>query len=73
MDATEAVLIAHDHFYGVPGMHPDLGFEAASIASIDEDWYVKCRVFSLLTSKMVGYLVIINDCDKEILSIERIE
>jgi hypothetical protein len=71
MNATEAALIARDHFYGVPGMYPDIGFESASIASIDEDWYVKCRVFSLLTSKMVGYRVIIRD--EKVQSIEEVE
>ena len=72
MNATEASLIVRDHFYGVPGMHPYIGFEIVSIASINEDWYVKCRVFSMLASKMIGYRVIINDCDKEILSVERL-
>ena len=73
MNATEAALIARDHFYGVPGMHPDLGFETINIAHLDcNEWEIECLVFSMLTSKMIKYLVIISD-DKVRSSMEWIE
>ena len=61
MDATEAALIARDHFYGVPGMHPDLGFESGNISNIIDVSIVDCSVFSMLTSKMVEYRVLISN------------
>jgi hypothetical protein len=62
MNATEAAQMARDHFYGVPGMLPDLGFETINIFHLDwNEWEVECSVFSLLTSKMTKYRVIISD------------
>lgn len=62
MDSTEAALMAREHFYGVPGMQPDLGFETIDISRFDfKEWEVECRVFSMLASKMVKYLVVISD------------
>ena len=62
MDSTEAALMAREHFYGVPGMQPDLGFEIINISHLDwNEWEIECLVFSMLTSKMTRYLVIISD------------
>ncbi len=71
MNATEAALIARDHFYGVPGMHPDLGFEISRIHRVNDDLIVDCRVFSLLASKRIAYRV--NISDDKIQSIEEVE
>lgn len=62
MDSTEAALMAREHFYGVPGMQQDLGFEVINISHLDwNEWEIECLVFSMLTSKMTRYLVIISD------------
>ena len=60
MNATEAAQMARDHFYGVPGMLPDLGFETAAIYQVNDTWVVDGSVFSLFTSKMVDYTVRIS-------------
>ena len=73
MNATEAAQMAREHFYVVTGMLPELGFETINISHLDwNEWEVECRVFSLLTSKMTKYLVIISD-DKVRSSMEWIE
>ena len=62
MDSTEAALMAREHFYGVPGMQQDLGFEVINISHLDwNEWEIECLVFSMLTSKMVKYRVVISD------------
>lgn len=61
MNATEAEQIARDHFYGVPGMLPDLGFETDTSQFDFKEWEVECMVFSMIDSKMIKYLVIISD------------
>ena len=72
MNATEAALIARDHFYGVPGMLPDLGFEIINITHLDwNEWEIECKVFSLLTSKIMKYRVII--LDDKVQSIEEVD
>lgn len=71
MNSTEAAQMARDHFYGVPGMHPDLGFDTSRINRVDDDLIVDCHVFSLLRSKMARYRVIISN-DK-VQSIEEVE
>ena len=71
MDATEAEQMARDHFYGVPGMHPDLGFETVGVVHNNNTWRVICRVFSLLTSKRIEYRV--NISDDKVQSIEEVE
>jgi len=73
MDATEAALMAREHLYRVPGMQPYLGFEIINISHLDwNEWEIECRVFSTRTSKMVKYLVVIQD-DKVRSSVEWIE
>jgi len=71
MNATEAALMVRDHFYGVCGALPDIGFETGNISRYDfSEWEVECNVFDMLTSTMVSYIVIISD-DK-VKSIRRI-
>ena len=71
MNATEAAQMAREHFYGVPGMLPDLGFESGNISNIIDVWIVGCSVFSILTSKMVEYRVLISN--NKVQFIERVD
>jgi len=62
MNATEAVLLVREHFYRVPGVLPDIGFEKVGISRYDfHEWEIECKVFDILTSTMVLYKVIISD------------
>ena len=71
MDATEVALMAREYFYARSGMLPDIGFETIDISRFDfKEWEVKCRVFSMLSSKMVEYRVIIHD--EKVESVERV-
>ena len=71
MNATEAALMVREHFYGVCGTLPDIGFEKVGISRYDfSEWEVECKVFDMLTSMMVSYLVVISD--DEVKSIRRI-
>ena len=62
MNSTEATLLVSEHLYGVPGILPDIGFETVNIFHLDfSDWEIDCKVFDMLTSRMVSYRVVISD------------
>ena len=62
MNATEAALLVREHFCGVCGTVPDIGFETVNIFHLDfSDWEIDCKVFDMLTSMMVSYRVVISD------------
>ncbi len=59
MNAIEAVTIAREYLYDVPGVFPDLGFEATNIHFIEGHYRVTCRVVSLRTFGMVTYQIVV--------------
>lgn len=61
MDATGAALIAREYFLGVSGVHLDMGFETLDISRFDfKEWEVRCRVFSVIASRMIEFRVVIS-------------
>lgn len=61
MDATGAALMAREYFLGVSGVHVDMGFETLDISRFDfKEWEVRCRVFSVISSQMVEFRVVIS-------------
>ena len=62
MNRTEVVQMARDYLDRGYRLSADLGFEMAEVSRSDfKEWEVECSIFSMASSKMVKYRVIIHD------------